>query len=47
MTDEEFNTYVNAVKTIISDTDKNPAQEFTRFWLELCKHEYKFDRQDA
>ena len=48
MTDEEFSTNVNAVKTTISEKDKNLNEEFTRFWVhEFATHSYKFERQDA
>ena len=48
MTDEEFTTNVNAVKTTISEKDKNLGEEFQRFWyLEFATHSYNFDRQEA
>ena len=48
MTDEEFTTIVNAVKTTISEKDKNLGEEFQRFWyLEFATHSYQFDRQEA
>ena len=45
MTDEKFNTIVSAVRTDISEKDKNLNEEFERFWdNEFQTHEYKFDR---
>ena len=48
MSDEEFDTNVNSVKTIISEKDKNLTEEFERYWRkELVTHAYQFDRQNA
>lgn len=48
LSDEEFTTNVNSVKTSISEKDKNLNEEFIRFWsYELGTHCYQFDRQDA
>ena len=46
MTDEEFKTGVDSVLTIVSEKDKNQKEEFTRFWAELNRHKYQFDRQE-
>ena len=41
MTDEEFETISNSVKTIISEKDKNLYEDFERFWRkELVTHAY-------
>ena len=48
MTDEEFTTNVNSVKTSISEKDKNLNEEFNRFWNnEFATHSYQFDRQEV
>lgn len=47
LTDEEFATNVGAVKTNISEKDKNLAEVFGRYWSgEFSTHKYNFDRQD-
>ena len=47
LTDQEFKTIVNSVKTMISEKDKNLNDEFRRFYdNELLTHAYQFDRQE-
>ena len=45
LTDEEFATNISAVKTNISEKDKNLNEVFTRYWNnEFATHKYNFDR---
>ena len=47
LTDEEFATNISAVKTNISEKDKNLNEVFTRYWNnEFATHKYNFDRQE-
>ena len=47
MTDEEFNTVRDAVKTHISEKDKNQKEDFVRMYNgEIVSHRYQWDRQE-
>ena len=47
MTDDEFETNINAIKTILSEKEKNLSEDFERvFGNELSIHAYQFDRRD-
>ena len=45
MTDDEFETQINAVYTSIGQKDKNLIEETTRYLDEISSHTYNFDRQ--
>lgn len=46
MTDDEFETQINAVYTLIGQKDKNLIEESTRYLDEISSHTYNFNRQE-
>ena len=44
MTDDEFETQINAVYTLIGQKDKNLIEESTRYLDEISSHTYNFNR---
>jgi hypothetical protein len=47
LSDGEFTTNVNAVKTKIAEKDKNQQEEFDRYWrYDITSHSYLFKSQD-
>merc|ERR1711916_246551 len=44
--DEAFARHVDAVRLTLSERDKRLAQETNRFWAEISKSRYVFDRVD-
>jgi secreted Zn-dependent insulinase-like peptidase len=45
LSDEEFNSNVNAVMVNVSEKDLSQSEVFRRFWNEIDDHTYLFDRQ--
>lgn len=46
LTEEEFNEYRSALLSTKMQKDKNLGDECSRFWAEVVKHSYLFDRKD-
>ena len=46
MSDEEFNTTVGSVKTILGEKDKNLTEASGRDWSAIINHKYNFNRQN-
>jgi len=44
MSDAEFTTLVDSVRTILSEKDKNQNDAFHRIWVEFATHKYLFER---
>lgn len=46
LSDDDFSTLVESVRTKVSDKAKNQKEEFERYAKELTTHDYLFDRQE-
>ena len=46
MSEEDFDEQRESVLITYEEKDKNLKEQFDRYWAELVKHKYIFDRQD-
>lgn len=46
LSDEEFEKYRQSVKINIMEKDTSLYQECSKYWLEIEKHRYMFDRSN-
>lgn len=46
LSDEDFNSYRESILTRLREKDYNVAQEAGRYWSEIAKHAYFFNRSN-
>jgi insulysin len=46
ISNEDFETQVEALMTLLAEKDKNQEETFGRDWNEFATHKYLFERQD-
>jgi secreted Zn-dependent insulinase-like peptidase len=46
LTEATFNEYKNSLESTKRQKDKNLSSEASRFWGEIVKHSYEFERKE-